>query len=169
MTDELCINLNIGNPSIPRVWNRFLINNQFRQDVGDEAYQMRKKAEILKYKNNANNISSAQEYSQRVRGNRSVRGSFANQNNVVTNPNIQNLEQQGNILIFPCDNTIKHTPVEASNVPPSNKVKTLFLDKSIPTPELRVQRTYPTTPSDWRKLNQTKINHYARLNNFFVT
>ena len=51
MTDELCINLNIGNPSIPRVWNRFLINNQFRQDVGDEAYQMRKKAEILKYKN----------------------------------------------------------------------------------------------------------------------
>ena len=169
MSGEQCINLNIGNPSIPRVWNRFLINDQFRKDIGDEAYQMRKKAEILQYKNNSNNISSAQTYSQKVRGSRSVRKSFANQNSISTNPNIQNLEQQGNILILPCDNTIKHIPVEASNVPPSDKVKTLYLDKSIPPPPLRVQRTYPTTLEDWRKLNQTKINNFAQLNNFFVT
>ena len=168
MSGEECITLNIGNPSIPRVWTRFLVNDDFRKDIGNDAYQMRKKAEILQYKNNSNNISSARLYSQKVRGNKNVRRSFANQTSTTTNPNIQNLEQQGNILIFPCDNTIKHVPVTASDVPPSKDVKTLYLDKSIPAPPLTVQRTYPTAPLDWRKLNQTKINNYAQMNNFFV-
>ena len=100
MSGEECINLNIGNPSIPRVWTRFLVNDDFRKDIGNDAYQMRKKAEILQYKNNSNNISSARLYSQKVRGNKNVRRSFANQTSTTTNPNIQNLNNKVIFLFF---------------------------------------------------------------------
>lgn len=166
MSDVPCINLNIGNPSIPRVWSRFLINNDYKQNITNEQYQMRKKAEILQYKNNSNNISSKRLYAQRVRGKTNARRNFANQNNLVSNPNVQNLTQQGNTLIFPCDNSIKYTPTGASDVPSSSTIKTLYYDKSIPKPQMNTQRHYPTSDSDWKKLNKTKIENYANANNY---
>lgn len=166
MSDVPCINLNIGNPSIPRVWGRFLINNDYKQNITNEQYQMRKKSEILQYKNNSDNISSKRLYAQRVRGKRTSRRGFANQNVLVTNPNVHNLTQDGNTLILPCNNSIKYTPTYASDVPPSSTVKTLYYDKSIPKPQMSTQRHYPTSDLDWKKLNKTKIENYANANNY---
>lgn len=168
MSNPPCINLNIGNPSIPRVWGRFSINNDYKQGITNDQYQMRKKSEILQYKNNSDNLSAKRLYAQKIRGKRTTRRGFANQNDSVTNPNIYNLTQQGNTLIFPCDNSIKYTPTSASDVPSSSTVKTLYYDKSIPKPLMNTQRYYPTSDLDWKKLNKTKIENYANNNNYIT-
>ena len=162
----MCTPTTNSNPQIPRLWNRFTLDDNLRGRFSDDQIQMRKKAEILQYKKNSTNISSKQLYSLKVRGKYNRKRAFATQNNGVSNPNTQNLQQEGNILIFPCDTSLKQTPVEASNVPGTGDIKHLNYDKTIPTPTMNRQVTYPSSIGDWKKLNQAKIDQYARLNNF---
>ena len=79
--------------------------------------QMRRKAEILKYKNNSSNITKAQNWSQIVNGvGKYSNQSWATQGTAYTNPNVFNLEQQGNTLICQ-SNPVICNPSSSSDVP----------------------------------------------------
>lgn len=106
---------------------------------------MRRKAEILKYKNNSATLTKKQYWSMAVQGKGPyARRVWANQNDLGSNPNISGLPTQGNIIICN-DNTngVKCSPSSSSDVP--GTVTTLCYDPSIPL----VGYTQP---------NRTKVN-----------
>lgn len=79
--------------------------------------QMRRKAEILKYKKNSSNITKSQNWSQIVNGvGKYSKQVWATQGTTYTNPNVFNLEQQGNILICQ-SNPVICNPSSSSDVP----------------------------------------------------
>jgi hypothetical protein len=83
----------------------------------DPATAMRRKAEILKYKNNSSQLSKSRLFSLIAQG----KGPYAkrvwgNQNDTVSNPNISGLPQQGNTII--CNSpAILCAPTSSSDVP----------------------------------------------------
>jgi hypothetical protein len=94
----------VGGPQPPRLWSRgtlscFPVSNTITQNDLD----MRRKAEILKYKDNSANLTKKQKWSQMVRGNGPLaKKVWANQNILGSNPNIYNLPLVAdNILVCP--------------------------------------------------------------------
>lgn len=103
------------------------------QERGREL-QMRRKAEVLQYKNNSANLTKKQRWSQMVRGfSQNKKKVWATQNNTYTNPNIQNLQQVPGAFILHCPDSnqnVTRYPPSASDVP--GKGPNLYLDKRIP-------------------------------------
>ena len=91
---------------------------------------MRRKAEILKYKNNSSGLTRNQNWSLLVQGKGPyAKRVWANQNDLGSNPNISGLNSQGNTII--CNsNPIICSPTSASDVP--GPVTTLCYNPSIP-------------------------------------
>lgn len=103
------------------------------QERGREL-QMRRKAEVLQYKNNSANLTKKQRWSQMVRGfSQNKKQVWATQNDTYTNPNIQNLQRVPGAFILHCPNSnqnVTRYPPSASNVP--GKGPDLYLDKRFP-------------------------------------
>jgi len=83
----------------------------------DPATAMRRKAEILKYKNNRAELSKSQLFSLIAQGKGPyAKRSWANQNDTGSNPNISGLPQQGNTII--CNSpAVLCAPTSSSDVP----------------------------------------------------
>jgi hypothetical protein len=96
----------------------------------DPATAMRRKAEILKYKNNRADLSKSRLFSLIAQGKGPyAKRSWANQGDSVTNPNISGLPQQGNTII--CNSpAILCSPTSSSDVP--GPIVTLCYDPSVP-------------------------------------
>jgi uncharacterized repeat protein (TIGR03803 family) len=84
-------------PDPPNLWSRATLSC-----VGydQEQLNMRRKAEVLKYKGNQNPLTKKQQWSRIVNGNGPLaKKVWATQNDLGSNPNVFNLEQVGNTLI----------------------------------------------------------------------
>ena len=126
-----------------RPWSRESGFQSLNNFTNDEV-NMRRKAEILKYKNNNANLSKKQIYSRKARAIGVEQKSWATQpfisgNVIITsdnksintnsNPNIRNLERIENILICPSKKNPICKPSSNSNVPGN---KQLCYDKTVP-------------------------------------
>ena len=143
-----------------RPWSRargFQSLNTFTNDQ----LNMRRKAEILKYKNNDANLSKKQIYSRRVRGIGVEQKSWASQPfisgnttiifdnksiNSNSNPNIRNLQRVENILICPSKKNSICNPASNSDVPGNKK---LCYDKTIPLVGYKEQISYSNIGTKW--------------------
>ena len=117
-----------------RPWNRF--NSFIEHNIDSTNYDMRRKAEILKYNNKE---SKAIQISRMSRGvNKFKKKQWISKNNNLPNVlgnniNTHNL-QIGQRSVLKCPNVqqIKAIPTSASNVPKSKKVSALYLNPQIP-------------------------------------
>lgn len=143
-----------------RPWSRargFQSLNTFTNDQ----LNMRRKAEILKYKNNDANLSKKQIYSRRARGIGVEQKSWASQPfisgntsiifdnksiNSNTNPNIRNLKRIENILICPSKKNPICNPASNSDVPGN---KELCYDKSVPLVGYNEEISYSNIGTKW--------------------
>ena len=143
-----------------RPWSR-AIGFQCLNNFTNEQLDMRRKAEILKYKNNNANLSKKQIYSRRARGIGVEQKSWGTQpfisgNTIITsnnksingnsNLNIRNLQRIENILICPSKKNIICNPSSNSNVPGN---KELCYDKSVPLVDYKEELTYSKIGTTW--------------------
>ena len=143
-----------------RPWSR-ATGFQCLDGFTDEQLDMRRKAEILKYKNNNANLSKKQLYSRRARaigvqqkawgtqpfisGNTTV--TFDNKSiNSNTNPNIRNLKRIENILICPSKKNPICNPSSNSDVPGN---KELCYDKTVPLVGYKERISYSKIGTTW--------------------
>ena len=91
-------------PDPPNLWSRATLSCV---NYDQEQLDMRRKAEILKYKGNQNPLTKKQQWSRIVKGNGPLgKKVWATQNDLGSNPNVFNLQQVGNTLILcPNDDT----------------------------------------------------------------
>lgn len=151
---------NPPNDGSERPWSRArglrCLNNFTNEDLN-----MRRKAEILQYKNNNANLSKKQLYSRTARaigvqrqswvtqpfisGNTTI--NFDNKSiNSNTNPNIRNLKRLENILICPSKKNPICNPSSNSDVPGN---KELCYDKSVPLVDYKEELTYSKIGTTW--------------------
>ena len=128
-------------PSPPNVWARATTDCYDYENGTYTSFDidMRRKAEILKYKGNQNKLSKKQQYSKIINGQGPLRKKvWANQTDLVTNPNVNNVgTQNGNtIVLSDCSNNIP-TPSSHSDVPGDTL---LYYDKSVPLIGYQQQR-----------------------------
>ena len=127
----------------------------------DEQLNMRRKAEILKYKNNNANLSKKQIYSRRARAIGVEQKSWATQPfisgnatitsdnksiNTKSNPNIRNLQRIENILICPSKKNPICNPSSNSDVPGN---KELCYDKTVPLVGYKERISYSKIGTTW--------------------
>lgn len=157
-----CAYRNATNPPNPfptRVWNRSE-GRQCFTNVSQYELDMRRKAEILKYKNNTSKLTKKQEWAY-INKLKRQGITWANQTGTATNPNAKGLtflndDQTTNILI--CKNKkidiaqaitsdlslssiiarLNSFPTGASNVPPSDDTKVLYSDNNMPLTNFNV-------------------------------
>ena len=98
--------------------------------ISSPAYSMRRKAEILQYKQNSSQLSEKTKYSLMVQGKGPyAKRAWGNQGDRGTNPNISGLPQEGNTII--CNSSpVICNPTSSSDVPGS--ITTLCYDPSVP-------------------------------------
>ena len=114
--------------------------------ASSEELDMRRKAEIFKYKNNGANMSKKMLYSQKIRGQRTGKTSWASQTQKVTNPNTAELEQEDLTLI--CRNTEKNcAPTYSNDVP--GKIMNICLDRNVPLTRYKEYMTPATGGGSW--------------------
>lgn len=128
-------------PDTIRLWTRASNNCSYIYNFNNEDINMRRKAEILKYKKNSSNLTKKQQWSRLNRGfgpNR--KKTWATQNQIISNPNSNNLTRVNNTLI--CNNSIDNcAPTSCSDVPGPNTL--LCYNKNIPLTNYIVRRKYP--------------------------
>ena len=142
-------------PNPPNVWTR-VTSDCYDYENGNYTsfdINMRRKAEILKYKGNQNKLSKKQQYSKIINGHGSSRKKvWANQTDLVTNPNVNNVgTRNGNtIVLSDCSNNIP-TPSSHSDVPGDIL---LYYDKSVPLIGYQQQRrTFLAGGSKWPRVS----------------
>lgn len=143
-----------------RPWSR-AIGFQCLDSFTDEQLDMRRKAEILKYKNNNSNLSKKQIYSRRARAIGVEQKSWATQPfisgnvtitfdnksiNTNSNPNIRKLERIENILICPSKKNPICNPSSNSDVPGN---KELCYDKTVPLVGYKERISYSKIGTTW--------------------
>lgn len=135
-----------------RPWFRFRVRNcQNPNNVTQEQLDMRRKTEILTYKQKRNGFSKAEKYSLASRNAYTRKKSWATQNQIPsqTNPNTSNLPRVGNTLV--CNNFFKTTGwTYESDVP--GKAMLLNINKNIPLtmyPYASPQRTFRAGSERW--------------------
>jgi len=105
--------------------------------------QMRRKAEILQYKQNSGKLTKQQYLSLLAKGNGPyAKRVWATQGDAFTSSNISGLPQSGSIIACNSPSNIIYKPSSASNVP--GPVINLYLDPTI-------------QPNGYREPNRTKI------------
>ena len=132
---------------VKRTWDRF--ENPTLENVTSEyrdALQMRRKAEVLKYNQNAIQNTPKQQLTNILKGRPSIctRGvTFASNKQNSSNSNVNNLNRVNNTLIYPVQtNAPRSLPPGNSGVPGN---KPLVLDKSIPLFQFQKRYTYSTS------------------------
>jgi len=101
-----------GGPQPPRLWSREM-STCMTTTIPSTTLDMRRKAEILKYKANSAQLTKNQRFAQIVNGNGPLaKKVWANQNDVVSQPNVDNLPLIGNTLLvctYPFDWVLEQT------------------------------------------------------------
>jgi len=142
-------------PNPPNVWTRVRSDCYDYENGNYTSFDinMRRKAEILKHKGNQNKLSKKQQYSKIINGHGSSRKKvWANQTDLVTNPNVNNVgTRSGNtIVLSDCSNNIP-TPSSHSDVPGDIL---LYYDKSVPLIGYQQQRrTFLAGGSKWPRVS----------------
>lgn len=111
-------------------------NNNSQEDL-----DMRRKSEILQYKNNSTRLTKRENYAKMAKG-RGCKTTFASQSYTAgtTNNNVKKLTRNGNTLILlDATPSVISTHSSASDVPGNTMLR---LDMSIPLTRYRVRRTY---------------------------
>lgn len=118
-------------------WGRTRLIDVLQDNVTNITYddlRMRRKAEVLQYNKNQNNLTQKQFWSELNKGNMSRKRSWSVQNYNVTNPNVLNLQFADNsTTVLVCNNTpniIIQSSTTSSNVP--GRPMNLYLDPDIP-------------------------------------
>ena len=94
-------NCQITTSSSPPKWSRFYNGCVYNSSDISE-FDMRRKAEILKYKNNNSNLSKKQLWARKIKGYGQYKNKvWATQNINYTNNNINNLERSNDTLLCP--------------------------------------------------------------------
>jgi len=136
-------------PTPPNTWGRATGECSNYAPYTKFDIDMRRKAEILKHKGNKNKLSKKQQYSKIINGQGPLgKKVWANQNDLVTNPNVNNVGTRiGNTIVLSgCANIIK-TPASNSDVPGDIL---LYYDKSVPLIGYQQQRrTFLAGGSKW--------------------
>lgn len=137
-------------PYNPLFWSRARNNCPPRNLINTtKNLDERRKAEILKYKNNNANMSKKQQYSRLSRGYTEKKNTYASQNNSVnngTNPNLLNLPQKNTIL--ECrQGKINCGLTTACDVP--GPTQTLCLNPNVSLYNYKVRRTYKAGGTKW--------------------
>jgi hypothetical protein len=136
-------------PVPSRIWSRAggnncpncASNNGYAACVGNNglsystyALDQRRKAEILKYKNNSGQLTRAQQYSMAARNALTRKKSWATQTQTYTNPNVDNLPEiqtEGVTMALQCNTpAVRCSLTSDSDVP--GPVIPLCIDNSIP-------------------------------------
>ena len=169
--------LNTPGPDPPRLWERAYIDcvncqndycgsnptNAYPPPTCDcppnspyitsEQLDMRRKAEIFKYKKNAAEQTKAQKYSLLANGiNIYKKRSWATQSQDYTNPNVNNLPQVGNTLICGTDSTEARiraycSPTSNNDVPGPGRE--ICYDNTIPLTRYITRRIYTFNGTKW--------------------
>ena len=143
-------------PNPPNVWTRIRSDCYDYENGKYTSFDinMRRKAEILKHKGNQNNLSKKQHYSKIINGHGSSKKKvWANQTDLVTNPNVNNVgTRSGNtIVLSDCNTTTIKTPSSHSDVPGDIL---LYYDKSVPLIGYQQQRrTFLAGGSKWTRVS----------------
>lgn len=95
-------------PNPSRTWSRFNQPYNFNNDFSEKELDERRKYEILKYKKNAINNSNKAKLTRILKGKSFVKKTWSSQKIGDTNPNVQNLQRNGNVLIYPINNITKN-------------------------------------------------------------
>jgi hypothetical protein len=128
-----------GGPQPSRLWSRF--NNTCLNGISSTTLDMRRKAEILKYKANSAQLTKKQKWAQLVHGGGPLaKKVWANQNALGSNPNIENLPLVGNVLQCNGPPLVQCSPSTACDVP--GPTIQLCDDPNVPLVNYIVQRTY---------------------------
>ena len=133
--------MSCGTYTFSRTWAR-TDNSCSDSGFTQEQLDMRRKAEILQYKQNSVKLTKKQQYAQFAKGGGSQRKkSWANQSHdsTYTNSNTRNLTREGNTLKCNVSNNNISNPSSASDVPGNTM---LFLDKTVPLTRYNTRRTY---------------------------
>lgn len=143
-------------PNPPNVWTRIRSDCYDYENGKYTSFDinMRRKAEILKHKGNQNKLSKKQHYSKIINGHGSSKKKvWANQTDLVTNPNVNNVgTRSGNtIVLSDCNTTTIKTPSSHSDVPGDIL---LYYDKSVPLIGYHQQRrTFLAGGSKWTRVS----------------
>lgn len=143
-------------PNPPNVWTRIRSDCYDYENGKYTSFDinMRRKAEILKHKGNQNKLSKKQHYSKIINGHGSSKKKvWANQTDLVTNPNVNNVgTRSGNtIVLSDCNTTTIKTPSSHSDVPGDIL---LYYDKSVPLIGYQQQRrTFLAGGSKWPRVS----------------
>uniref|UniRef100_A0A6C0IIB9 Uncharacterized protein n=1 Tax=viral metagenome TaxID=1070528 RepID=A0A6C0IIB9_9ZZZZ len=121
--------------------------------ITSKQLDMRRKAEIFKYKINASDQTKKQRYALIAKGiNQYRKKCWATQSEGYTNPNVNGLVQAGNTLICGTDtqaaqNIAYCSPTTNNDVP--GPITTICYDKSIPLTNYVVRRIYTFNGTKW--------------------
>jgi hypothetical protein len=155
-----------GGPEPPRLWSRFNINCSPYTNFTQEQLDMRRKAEILQYKNNSSKLSKKMKWSQLSKGiNTYNKKTWATKSDTFTNPNVRNLPKVNNTLICARD-PILCAPNTASDVPGNS---TLCYDKNVPLVNYIVTRQYKAGGSKWPQSTTCLVTDGIASGNCVVT
>jgi hypothetical protein len=128
-----------GGPDPPRLWSRAMTTCMTSVPVN--ALNMRRKAEILKYKANSAQLTKKQQWAQIVHGGGPLaKKVWANQNALGSNPNIEKLPLVGNVLQCNGPPLVQCSASTACDVP--GPTTQLCDDPNVPLVNYIVQRTY---------------------------
>jgi hypothetical protein len=115
----------------------------------------RRKAEILKYKNNSSNMSKAQQYSMASRNALTRKKSWATQTQTYTNPNVDNLPE----IKIPINGVFQTVSLRCNNTNPKcgrtsdcdvpGPVIPLCDDTRVPLYNYKPQTTYSSGGTKW--------------------
>ena len=152
-------------PDPPRLWSREQYGcppNTDQDPLFYEKLSERRKAEIFKYKNNANNMSKKQIYANFARGrNYTGKQSWATQSATITDPNTNNLPRVGATPIPLTDPVILNggtlqcksgnqtqCAMSYENDTPG-PARSICLNPAVPLYNFKVKRTYRAGGGKW--------------------
>jgi len=145
------------NPIPPSLWERSTIDCINCQNpncsatsiyISPQDLDMRRKAEIFKYKQNSSNETKKQKYALAAKGiNIYKKQRWATQSQTYTDPNIEKLPQVGNTLQCLNNNIIKSSPTTNNDVP--GPIIQISYDKNIPLTNYITRRIYTFNGTKW--------------------
>ena len=153
-------NIYVNMEPIEREWNRDEGIECETVPEGKTPYEwtqelnMRRKAEILQYKNNGNALNNQNQFTQKqmysmaARGMLSKKKAWGNQTQFYNNPNIDNLPVINNTLV--CEQKVKNWSYASQSGVPGNPNFKLYYDKNVPlTRYPYIQRVFLAGSNKW--------------------
>jgi hypothetical protein len=136
----------VYNPNPTREWTRFDTTCSENVSTSVADLNMRRKAEVLKYKQLGNSITQKQRWVSMAKGTWNKKSAWASQSQTITIPNTQGLQQSGNTLS--CESTKVNCAYSTSSDVPG-KPTILCLNESVPLVMYRKKYRYKAGGNKW--------------------